>query len=476
MVSKSVMKTIGTLCFGIWMTAFVNAQTDSSSYIKPYQKKALEIYRTAVSFHTAKGQAQTPALAKYLAKEFRSGGFKEEDIHLLSFDEMSEPTAALVIRYKGNGASGKKPILLVAHMDVVDAHLEDWERDPFTLVEENGYFFGRGTLDDKSGIATLTAAFLRLKSEGYVPNRDLVIAFSADEEIGGSTTRALVKEYRHLTDAEFALNADAGYGDLDENGKATAYNLQAAEKTSCMFELTASNPGGHSSFPRSDNAIYELAAALGRLNALRFPVRSNDITRAYFAAKAKVTPGDLGEAMARFSEDSDDEWAANILWTQPLEVGVTRTTCVATMLKAGHAENALPQSATATVNCRIFPGVTVEEVQQRLKDAVADDSIEIKMLDNSESSPASPLHKDVFNAVTKAVHARYPGIPVIPYMSPYGTDGSVIRRAGIPTYGIMGIFIKSSDAFAHGLNERVSVASFFDALEYLHMLLTELTD
>ena len=202
------------------MTVFVYAQTDSSSYVKPYQKKALDIYRTVVSFRTAKGQAQTPTLAKYLAKEFRSGGFAEEDIHLLSFDEMSEPTTALVVRYKGNGASGKKPILLVAHMDVVDADHGDWGRDPFTLVEENGYFFGRGTLDDKSDIATLTATFLRLKSEGFVPNRDLVIAFTADEETDQATTQALVNEYRYITDAEFALNADAGGGYLDENGKA----------------------------------------------------------------------------------------------------------------------------------------------------------------------------------------------------------------------------------------------------------------
>ncbi|MEJ2246300.1 MAG: M20/M25/M40 family metallo-hydrolase, partial [Acidobacteriota bacterium] len=181
MANRKLIKTMGIICLGIWMTAFAYAQTDSSSYVKPYQKKALDIYRTAVSFRTAKGQAQTPALAKYLAKEFLNGGFKEEDIHLLSFDEMSEPTNALVIRYRGNGASGKKPILLVAHMDVVDAHREDWDRDPFTLVEEDGYFFGRGTLDDKSGIATLTAAFLRLKSDGFVPNRDLIIAFTADE-------------------------------------------------------------------------------------------------------------------------------------------------------------------------------------------------------------------------------------------------------------------------------------------------------
>jgi carboxypeptidase PM20D1 len=474
--NRKLIKTMGIICLGIWMTAFAYAQTDSSSYVKPYQKKALDIYRTAVSFRTAKGQAQTPALAKYLAKEFLNGGFKEEDIHLLSFDEMSEPTNALVIRYRGNGASGKKPILLVAHMDVVDAHREDWDRDPFTLVEEDGYFFGRGTLDDKSGIATLTAAFLRLKSDGFVPNRDLIIAFTADEETGSSTTQSLMDEYRQLTDAEFALNADAGGGDLDENGSATAYNLQCAEKTYCTFELTAINPGGHSSYPRSDNAIYELAAALGRLNAFRFPVRSNDITRAYFASKAKVTQGEVGEAMAHLSEDPDDEWAANILWTQPGEVGITRTTCVATMLKAGHAENALPQSATATVNCRIFPGVTVEEVHQTLKQVVADENLEIKVLDDPETSPASSLREDVINAVTKAVHARYPDIPILTYMSPFATDGNVIRRAGIPTYGVSGIFIKSSDVFAHGLDERVPVASFFDALEYLHILLTELTD
>ena len=451
------------------------AQSHSSFYTEHYQKKALEIYRTSIGFRTALTHGQVPAFANYLADEFRAGGFADDDIHLLPLKSAEgENIASLVVTYRGDGSSGKEPILLLAHMDIVEALPEDWERDPFTLIEEDGFFFGRGTADDKFGTTTLTSTFLRLKTEGFTPTRDLVIAFTGDEETAALTTRSLVNEHRELTDAEFALNADAGLGVLNHDNEAIAYQLQAAEKAYATFELTIRNPGGHSSLPRADNAIYELASVLKNLEAYRFPVRSNDITRKYFELMANVKTGELAEAMRRFAKYPLDEQASDILYKDPSQVGITRTTCVATMLNGGHAENALPQSATATINCRIFPGVEVAEVQATLQRVADNDAVEIRALYVPLAGPASPLREDVIAAVREAVHARYPGIPIIPTMAPYATDGNHVRIAGIPTYGVMGLFLREEDEFAHGLNERVPVKSFFGALEHWHIILHEL--
>jgi acetylornithine deacetylase/succinyl-diaminopimelate desuccinylase-like protein len=359
-------------------------------------------------------------------------------------------------------------------MDVVDALPEDWERDPFTLLEQDGYFFGRGSTDDKFGVAMLTATFLRLKAGGFVPTRDLVLAFTGDEETGMLTARSLVTTHRALTDAEFALNADAGGGVLNEDGTPARYLVQTSEKTYATFELTVTNPGGHSSTPRRDNAISELAAVLERLAAFRFPVMTNDATRRYFEEASRVTPGPVGEAMARLAADPGDSLAAEVLWHEPEQVGITRTTCVATMLRAGHAENALPQSATATVNCRIFPGIDVADVGETLRRVAGNPGVQIRVLDDPLPSPASPLRDDVMEAVAQGVARIRPGTPIIPFMAPYGTDGKEVRRAGIPTYGIMGLFIKDSDQFAHGMNERVAVRSFYDALEFWQVVLTTL--
>lgn len=453
-----------------------SAQDASAGYTQPYQRKALEIYRTIIGFRTAAGHGQVPALAAYLADQFRQGGFAAADVHVLPFTSASgEAIAGLVVRYRGDGSPARRPILLMAHMDVVDARREDWERDPFTMVEENGYFFGRGTFDDKFGVASLTATFLRLKAEAFVPSRDLIIMFTGDEETGGTTsTRAMVTTHRELTEAEFALNDDGGGGMLDEQGEPVAFFLQSAEKTYASFELTVTNPGGHSSTPRVDNAIYELAGALKRIEAHRFPVMTNDATRLYLRGMAAVRPGEVGKAMAALAENPADEAAADVLWKEPEVVGITRTTCVATMLRGGHAENALPQSATATVNCRIFPGVDVADVRSVLEKTAAVPGLQVKTLGEPMASPASPLRPDIVEAVTEAVEARYPGTKVIPYMAPYGTDGLQTRSAGIPTYGVMGVFIRDSDQFAHGLNERVRVREFFGALDYWKGLLTRL--
>ncbi len=451
------------------------SQSKSADYTADYQRTALEMYRHLISIRSAAGHGKVPEVANYLADQFRDGGFDDADIHVLPQTlSTGDKTASLVVRYEGNDSSGREPILLIAHMDVVDALPQDWERDPFTLVEEDGYFFGRGTLDDKFGITTLTTTFLRLKADGFVPNRDLIIGFTGDEETGMETTRALANDYRELTDAGYVLNADGGGGFLDHNGKATAFMIQAAEKTFATFELTIRNPGGHSSLPRPDNAIYELATVLKNIEAYTFPTRTNDITRGYFEKTAAVTQAPVGDAMLRFAANPEDEEALAVLTQSPLQNSVTRTTCIATMLSAGHAENALPQSATATVNCRIFPGVAVEDVRARLFEVAGNDALEIDIRGESVSSPASPINEEITAAVTKAVHNQYPDIPIIPYMAPYGTDGKEMRRAGMPTYGVMGLFIKEEDEFAHGLNERVQVDVFFGALEYWHDMMTDL--
>ena len=470
------MKSLATIISFSLVVGLAAAQDHSSDYTEPYQTRALEIYRTSIPFRTAKSHGQVPAFAAYLADEFRAGGFPDEDIHLLpSQSDTGEELASLVVTYRGDGSSGQKPILLLAHMDVVEALREDWERDPFTLVEEDGYFFGRGTMDDKYGTTMLTTTFLRLRAEGFKPDRDLVIAFTGDEETGSAITiQSLVTEHRSLIDAEFALNADSGIGVLTQDNKAVAYQLEAAEKTYAAFELTIRNPGGHSSMPRADNAIYELADVLKNIEAYRFPVRSNDITRKYFEMMADANEGELADAMRRFAKYPLDEEAADILYRYPSQVGMTRTTCVATMLSGGHAENALPQSATATVNCRIFPGVEIADVRATVERIANNDEMEIVTLRNPSAGPASPLRDDVVSAVTKAVHARYPDLPIIPIMAPWGTDGKYVRIAGIPTYGAMGLFYREEDNFKHGLNERVSVESFFAGLEYWHIILHEL--
>jgi acetylornithine deacetylase/succinyl-diaminopimelate desuccinylase-like protein len=455
--------SIAALLMGV-VTA-VHAETPAS-----VRADARAILEQIVAMPTQVGAAKVPVMAQYLADRFRAAGFPPEDIHVLPSGE----TASLVVRYRGTGKGGK-PILVIAHMDVVTAKPEDWERDPFRLVEENGYFFGRGTMDIKGEIALITATFLRLKAEGFVPSRDLIIAFSGDEETSMETTRELANKYRALTDAEYALNGDGGGGSLDEaTGRPRYYRVQGAEKSYASFTLTARNAGGHSSQPRPDNAIYDLAAALTALQGFAFPVMWNDWTVGGFKAAAASMPGEPGQAMAKFAANPGDAVAAAELAKDPEQLGRTRTTCVATLLQGGHADNALPQSATATVNCRIFPGMSVDEVGATLQRVVGD-GIEVAVVGNPHSSPPSPLREDVQAAVAKAVHASYPGVPIVPDQAPYATDGSIFRAAGIPTYGVSSLFMKSSDEFAHGLNERIPVAAFYAGLEHWHVLLRTLS-
>ncbi len=443
------------------------AQQDSTT---DHAAKTLDIYRTIVGMDTSKTMGNTPAMARYLADELLAAGFLPGNVEVIPVDN----TAALVARYRGNGSSGKKPILFLAHMDVVEANAADWVRPPFELTEDETNFYGRGTEDNKFGVAQLTSTFIRLKLEGFVPNRDLILVFTGDEESDMVTTRMLAYERPDLAEAEFALNSDAGGGDLNAAGEAILYNIQAAEKTYATWDLTVHNPGGHSSRPRPDNAIYDLADVIKRIQAYRFPVRYNDMTRAYFEETGNQLGGELGDAMLRFARNPEDQGAADRLAIESSYVGTTRTTCVVTMLQAGHAENALPQSATATVNCRIFPGVSVSEVEQALREVAGNDQVEFMILDDPTESPVSELREDVANAVGMAVHARYPDVKLIPIMESGGTDGMYFRKAGVPTWGVSATFMQPDEKYAHGLDERVPVKAFYDALDHWSIIIREL--
>lgn len=433
------------------------------------QREAREIFSSVIAVESSIGKGNVTTLAESLADRFRKGGFASADIHVVPFGDV----ASLVVRYRGDG-SGGRPIALMAHLDVVTAKRSDWQRDPYTLTEENGFFYGRGTLDIKQEVAILTETFLRLKREHFVPTRDLIIVFSGDEETAEDTIADLVQNKRELVDAEFALNGDGGGGVLDpETGKPKLFYVQGAEKTSAAFLLTTRNPGGHSSQPRADNAIYELAGALQALSRYTFRTQTNEWTLGDFKATSALTPGPLGEAMAHFVANPQDAAATAALAQYPAQVGKLRTTCVATMLTGGHAENALPQSASATVNCRIFPGMSGKEVHDTLQ-AVVGPNVVVTHVYEPVFSDASPLRPDVMAAIGKAVNAANPGAVLVPTMAPYATDGAVFRNGGIPTYGVGSTFIKESDEFAHGLNERIPVKSFYSGLTHWYVLIQSL--
>ena len=435
-----------------------------------HARKTLEIYKHIIEVETSKGLGNVPKVANYLASELIAAGFPKEDVEVLPVGE----TAALIARYRGNDSSGKSPILLLGHMDVVEARPEDWERPPFELTKDDTYFYARGTLDNKFGVAQITSTFIRLMKEGFTPNRDLIIVFSGDEESSMDSTKVLAYEREDLAGAEFALNSDAGGGDLGADGEALVYMIQAAEKTYVTWELTTRNPGGHSSRPRPDNAIYDLANAIVKIQQYRFPVRWNDMTLEFFDETGHQMGGELGDAMIRFASDPTDKAAADRLAIESSYVGTTRTTCVVTMLQGGHAENALPQSATATVNCRVFAGDPTSDVEKTLKQVVGNEALEFKLTDSVTESPVSELREDVRAAIGEAIHVRYPEIRLIPVMESGGTDGMHFRSAGIPTWAARGLFMNPDEKFHHGLNERIPIKGFYDVLDHWSIILREL--
>jgi acetylornithine deacetylase/succinyl-diaminopimelate desuccinylase-like protein len=431
--------------------------------------QALEILTRSIAFKTVIGEGQVPVYAAYLAGVLKNGGFAAEDITITPYGE----TATLVARYRGTDPSAK-PILVGGHMDVVSAFREDWERDPFTAVIEDGFVFGRGSSDNKFGITSMVTTLLWLKQEGFKPRRDIILALTGDEETTQSTTAVLAQQFKH---AEMYLNSDGGGALLDDEGKPVFYGLQAAEKTYMDFEVAFANPGGHSSRPSSHNAIYDLARAVSRVAAFRFPARNSELTMAYFQAAGPLTPGEVGAAMLRYAADPSDREAYELLASQPEHVGQLGTTCVATMAKAGHAANALPQHAMANINCRVFPGESIEEVQATLERVIDDPTASVKVLEKPRpvTSDASPLRDDVMKAIRKAIDLRVPGLQIVPSMSAGATDGLYFRNVGVPSYGVSGIFMSAKDSYAHGLNERVPLATFDGALIQWRSLLRDLS-
>jgi acetylornithine deacetylase/succinyl-diaminopimelate desuccinylase-like protein len=380
----------------------------------------------------------------------------------------------LVARLHGTGA--RKPILLLAHLDVVEAKSEDWSVDPFKLLEKDGYLYGRGVQDDKFMAAVFVANLIRYKQEGYQPDRDIIVALETDEEIIDANAMGiqwLLKNHRDLIDAEFALNEGGGVG--LRNGKPLRNTVQTSEKVSFSYRLEVKNRGGHSSLPSKDNAIYHLAEGLARLAQFDFPVKLNETTRAFFERSAAFEEAQVGADMRAVASSQPDPAAVARLSTRPGYNAQLRTTCVATLLEGGHAVNALPQTARASVNCRILPGEPVEEVQKMLVRVLADDQISVTPIGTPVLSPPSPLNPEIMQAVERLTAEFWPRIPVIPIMLPAATDGSYLRNAGIPTYGHSGLGTDVMDNRNHGKDERILVKSFLDGHEYLYRLVKALS-
>jgi acetylornithine deacetylase/succinyl-diaminopimelate desuccinylase-like protein len=442
-----------------------------------WERKAREIYRRAVETPTVAGRGQVPRLADYLANQLRAAGWADSDVHVLPYDSPGDDhTAALIARWPAAGSPARKPMLIIAHMDVVEAVRSDWTSDPFTLVETDGYFYGRGSSDDKGGLVPTLVALMKLRQSGFRPDRDIIVLYTGDEETHGRGAELGATEWRKWTEAEFVLNADAGGGSFTRDGKPLGYGLQTSEKTYQDYYFRVHNRGGHSSRPRPDNAIYQLADALRQLQSHRFTPMLTETTRQYFAARAKQEGNsELGRAMRRWLARPDDGKAADIIEANPLEVGLTRTRCVATMLKGGHAENALPQLAEATVNCRIMPGIEPPAVQRELQQVVGPKVEVTPYPDVGRRTPVSPLRPDIVKAFTDAVHARFPDQPIIPQMSAGATDGLEFRARGMPVYGVDGGWLVSpEDERAHGKDERMPVQALWDDIRHWERMIHDL--
>lgn len=452
--------------------------TQPSKLSAEWQAKTRAFYEKSVEIPTVSRRGQMPLQADLIADELKAAGFPEADIQIMPYEgEIGDKTVALIARWRAAKPTGK-PILLMAHMDVVEAKRADWKFDPFEFREEGGYFYGRGSYDNKAGMTGLTMSFLKLKQAGWKPKRDLILFFTGDEETKGNGAKLGATEWRKLTDAEYALNSDGGGGAFLANGVPLGFGLQTAEKTFQSFHFTVRNKGGHSSRPRPDNAIYELASALKKLEAYRFEPALNDTTRGYFALRARQE-GDspLGKAIRAWLANEADGAAADAIEASELEVGLTRTRCVATELAAGHADNALPQMADATVNCRILPGVSPDTIQAELQ-GIAGAGVEVTKDPNyaGRATPVSAQRADVAKAYQDAVTAlNGNGIPVAPYMSAGATDGSFFREAGMPVYGMDGSWvITPEDERAHGLDERMPVRAVYDNVLFWELVLKQL--
>ena len=441
--------------------------------LNPQQQLAFDIYKELVEINTVTATGDTARAAEAMAARLRAAGFADGDVHAFS---PAPRKGNLVARLHGTGM--RKPILLVAHLDVVPASREDWSVDPFKLTEKDGYFYGRGSGDDKYMAAAFVANLIRYKQEGYRPDRDIIVALETDEEIldhDALGIQWLIKNHRDLIDAEFALNEGGGVGLKD--GKPIRNSVQTSEKFSVTFRLEVKNRGGHSAVPVKDNAIYRLAEGLVRLSKFDFPPKLNETTRAYFERSAQLEGGQTAADMRAMLGDRPDPAAPSFvrLAAHPFYNALLRTTCVATMLEGGQAFNALPQLASATVNCRVMPGETVDEIKATLARVLADDQIAITQIDQPVLSAPSALNEEIMGSIEKLSQQFWPGAVVIPTMSAGATDGSYLRNAGIPTYGHSGLAGDISDSRIHGKDERIPVKSFYEGDEYLYRLVKSLS-
>jgi acetylornithine deacetylase/succinyl-diaminopimelate desuccinylase-like protein len=438
--------------------------------LPPDQAQFRAIYKELVEINTTDSVGDTVRAAEAMATRLREGGLPAADVQVLS----SGPRKGnMVARLRGTGA--RRPLLLMAHMDVVEAKREDWEFDPFKLQEVDGYFRGRGAIDDKAMASIFVANMIRFVKEGFRPDRDIILALTADEELSDSPhdgTHWLIDHHRDLIDAELAINE--GGGGMLKDGKPTRLVVQLAEKVYQTYRLEVKDPGGHSALPRRDNPIYRLAQGLERLSKFDFPVELNAVTRAYFERTLATETGDTAAALAALLAGRTDAQSLAPLSANPVYNSQIRTTCVATMLEAGHAENALPQTARATVNCRIMPGDPVGEVEKTLVRVIDDPRIAVIPAGTPVLSPPSPANADVMQAVDRIVADMWPGVAVIQTMSGGYTDSRWLRNAGIPAYGVSGLFSEPGKSGVHGLNEQVNVQALYDSREFLYRLVKAL--
>jgi acetylornithine deacetylase/succinyl-diaminopimelate desuccinylase-like protein len=469
MVRESSRHISRGLC-AVFVAALIAAAPVSlrAEALTPQQQLAFDIYKELVEINTVTASGDTKQAAEAMAARLRAGGFAEADVQVFS---PAPRKGNLVARLRGSGA--RKPILLLAHIDVVPANRQDWSFDPFKLTEQDGYYYARGSADDKFMAAAFVTNMIRYKQEGYKPDRDIILALETDEEILDANALGvqwLLKNHRDLIDAEFALNEGGGVGLKD--GKAIRNSVQTTEKVSLSYQLTVKNRGGHSSIPARDNAIYHLAEGLVRLSKFNFPQKFNETTRAFFERTAQFeneqTAADIRSALSDKPDPSTMSFTR--LAANPVYNAQLRTTCVATMLEGGHAVNALPQLATAKVNCRIMPGENVDEVKATLERVLADDQIAVTQIGKPVLSAPSALHEEIMGKIEKLSQEFWPGAVVLPVMSAGATDGSYLRNAGIPTYGHSGLAGDINDVRAHGKDERVLMKSFYEGDEYLYRL------
>jgi acetylornithine deacetylase/succinyl-diaminopimelate desuccinylase-like protein len=470
MMSRSsvAVSATGTLVALLTAVALLFATSATAQQRAPedYRQLARDILEQLVAIDTS-ADGNPGAANRTVADRLQAAGLPANDIDIVDID--GDPRlGSLVARLRGTDEHAD-PILIMAHMDVVPASADDWGTDPFQLVERDGFFFGRGAIDNKAGAAIAVTNFIRFLDEGYRPARDLVIVFTSDEETEMRSIQHLVVEHPHVSRATLALNTDAGGGEI-RDGRYVVFGVQASEKVYQSYQLEVRDPGGHSSVPRETNAIYTLAAGLARLAAHRFPVQMNEITRTYFERGAALG-GEHADDMRRVAGHTPDLDAAERLSRMPHLNALLRTTCTATMLHAGHAENALPQTARATVNCRVLPGESVDDVEAVLQRVIEDPTIALSRIEEPTLSPPSPLTPDVIGGIEQLVSQHFPDTVVIPLMSTGATDGLHTRNAGIPTYGISALFGVPGESRAHGQDERVRVQSFYEALDFWHDLL-----